>query len=244
MMMNTNSLKTTPRRGTLFRSITIFILAGAVIWACLLAPDIGTSAQVGVVMDLPTKIGEFDGDEQEVSEAERFILPEDTEFAKKLYTAPEGDTINAQIVLAGAEKRSIHRPEVCLPGQGWTIKSSETLAVPLENGSELPVTMLRVARPVDAGNGQTRELETLFFYWFVGHDTTTPSHIVRVLKTNLDVLLHNTNHRWAYVIAAAPVLEGFRPNGKDHAATLEMLKSFIAKLAPEIMKSEGAQPNA
>jgi EpsI family protein len=184
-------------------------------------------------MNLPEEIGNFDGTPQEVSDAEKVILPPDTEFAKMLYTDPDGETVNAQIVLAGAEKRSIHRPEVCLPGQGWTIKSSQTLP----SGAVLPVTMLRIARPIDV-NGKTAELESLFLYWFVGKDTATASHLVRVLKTNLDVLLTNTNHRWAYVIASAPVLAGLTPSGKTEPETLAMLKDFIAKFAPDIMKSE------
>lgn len=237
-----------PKRGDsrqLIARIGVFaVLAAITLIACYLAPAINASPQTGVNMDLPAQIDEFAGEEQEVSEAERIILPDDTEFAKMLYTDPRGNTINAQIVLAGSERRSIHRPEVCLPGQGWTIKSEERVTIDLANGTTLPVTMLRVTRPVDIGNGETKQLETLFLYWFVGHNISTPSHLVRVVRTNLDVLMHNTNHRWAYVVAAAPVLDGFRPNGKDSTATLDMLKSFIADLAPQIMKAEGADEYA
>jgi hypothetical protein len=67
---------------------------------------------------------------------------------------------------------------------------------------------------------------------------STPSHLVRILKTNFDMLLHNTNHRWAYTIVSAPVLKGFAPDGKNQEETLDSLKSFVAELAPEILKPE------
>ena len=54
--------------------------------------------------------------------------------------------------------------------------------------------------------------------------------------TNLDMLLDNINHRWVYVIVSSPVPEGFVPQGKNTEQTLELLKGFISKLAPPIIK--------
>jgi hypothetical protein len=89
-------------------------------------------------------------------------------------------------------------------------------------------------------NGEQREMTMLFCYWFIGKDATTPHHLVRVLKTNIDLLLHNTNHRWAYVIVSSPVLQGFVPGGKDLAQTTAEVNSFIAELAPQIMLQKAA----
>lgn len=224
----------------LVRGLVAITILGAGIYFCLTSSDLDVSPQTGVIMELPLTLAGLAGTEQEVTEAERVILPEDTEFAKMSYDNGRELRVNAQIVLAGAEKRSIHRPEVCLPGQGWTIKSSETVPVPMANGRTLDVTMLNISLPVRSGN-DTRELTQLFCYWFVGYDTTTPSHLVRIAKTNLDVLLHNTNHRWAYIIVSAPVLEGFVPGGKNMDETRAVLLDAIRELAPHIMKSEQPQ---
>ena len=221
----------------LWRSLVVLALAGLTVAACLIGTPPAGKSETAIRMDLPNSVGMFLGTEQKVSEAERVILPEDTEFAKKLYSSGLGLDINCQIVLAGAEKRSIHRPEVCLPGQGWTLKSGQVLPVKLSNGKTLDVMKLVIARPVTLNNGQQKELTSLFLYWFVGKDTTTPHHFVRVLKTNLDMLLHNTNHRWAYVIVSSPVLDGFTPGGKNEQQTLEALKGFVSELAPRIMKT-------
>lgn len=217
------------------RGIVILAILGAAVYFCMNSRALDVSPKTGVVMKLPETLAGLPGKEQDVSEAERIILPDDTEFAKMSYDNEGPLRLNAQIVLAGAEKRSIHRPEVCLPGQGWTIKSSETLRVPMEGERNLDVTLLTIAIPMRYGN-EVRELTQLFCYWFVGYDTTTPSHLVRVAKTNLDVLLHNTNHRWAYVIVSAPVLEGFVPGGLGLEATRAALVDAIRELSPQITR--------
>lgn len=238
----TNPATSAPIARVAWQILAVALAVGITYLACVRSPRANLSPQSGVRMDLPARVNDFTGKKQEVSKSELLLLPPDTQFEKKAYTNSFGESISAQIVLAGAERRSIHRPEVCLPGQGWTIKSSSPITVKLENGQDLGVTLLRIVRPVEDANGKTRELETLFCYWFVGHGITTPSHLVRVLRSHLDVLLHNMNHRWAYVIVAAPVLEGFRPGGKDDAETLAMIKDFIAKAAPSIMLADGAAP--
>lgn len=221
---------------TFWRSGVVLALTGITLAFCIWGSPPAAKSEAGIDLNLPDSVGKFWGTRQEVSEAEKVILPADTEFAKKLYADGQGDNINCQIVLAGAEKRSIHRPEICLPGQGWTLKSGEVVTIPLDKGNPLQVMKLTISRPVTLSNGFQKELTSYFIYWFVGKDTSTPYHFVRILKTNIDMLLHNTNHRWAYVIVSAPVLEGFTPDGKNAEQTLNMLKEFIGQVAPEIMQ--------
>ncbi len=220
----------------LWKPLLLGALALGTVAACIWGSPTAQQAEPGVVMGLPGSIGPLWGTDQPVSDSERVILPPDTEFAKKLYSDGLGTDLHCQIVLAGAEKRSIHRPEVCLPAQGWTIKSGQVVPVTLANGRVLDVMKLVVSRPVTLSNGQQRELNTVFCYWFVSKNATTPHHMVRVLKTNLDMLIHNVNHRWAYVIASMPVLEGFVPGGKNLEATTQTVEQFIADLAPALMK--------
>jgi EpsI family protein len=202
-----------------------------------------TPSESGIVMNLPVVVSNYLGIKEDVSEAEKVILPTDTQFAKRTYSG-DGDSINAQIVLSGAEKRSIHRPEYCLPGQGWRIKSTEVIPIPIKDGSVLKVTKLVISKPIYVGS-ETRELTSCYLYWFVGKDFSTPSHLQRQLRTTWDLVFHKINHRWAYVIVSAPVLEGLRENGKNETQTMDMLEKFISDLAPKIMKSLGAkEPDA
>jgi hypothetical protein len=186
------------------RGLVVLALAAVTVAACLWSSPASSRSEAGIDMNLPASLNGFWGADQRISESERAILPRDTEFAKKLYSNERGDKINCQIVLAGGEKRSIHRPEVCLPAQGWSVKTGEVIQIMMANGGRLDVMQLEIVKKVSLADGESRDLTSLYLYWFVGRDATTPRHLVRVLRTNLDMLLHSTNHRWAYVIVSAP----------------------------------------
>jgi EpsI family protein len=194
--------------------------------------------EAGVSMDLPESVMGMSGEELEISEAELLILPEDTEFAKMNYTDGTGNSISCQIVLSGGDRRSIHRPEACLPGQGWNMLSTQPHEVELSNGRSLTVQKLRLSREVEVAPGHRRTLPMLFLYWYVGSDLTTHDQIQRILRSNIDLLLHNRVHRWAYVIVSAPILQGFIPDGLDEQQTLERLERFIRESVPQFQKSE------
>lgn len=222
-----------------WRSATLVVLAGLVIWLCRSSSPPQIAPEVGVIMDLPTLVGEYWGTDEPVSPSELAILPRDTEFAKKIYQSLTGDSLVTQIVLSGGEKRSIHRPEVCLPGQGWSIQSGETIPITLDNGNTLEVMKLTLTRTIDVAPGEQRTLKSYFLYWFVGgKGATTPHHWVRLARTNWDMVVKKLQHRWAYVIVSASVLEGLRPGAKTDAQTLDMLKDFIRQAVPKFQISE------
>jgi EpsI family protein len=226
--------------GMLWRSLVLILLAGATWLACTRVSEINQDPEAGVVMQLPGEVSElgFTGKDQDISEEEKTILPSDTEFARKSYTNAEGDTILASIVLSGGEKRSIHRPEICLPGQGWTIRSGKVIPIELKSGVVLQVMDLNVSREVAVGPNQFKTLHSHFLYWFVGKDRVTPSHLERTLATSWDRVAHKTNHRWAYVIVAAQVMNEIIPGRKDSEQTLDLLKQFIREIVPTFQKSE------
>jgi len=224
-----------------WRSATLAVLAALTVWLCRESAPPDITPEAGVIMDLPTLVGEWWGTDEPVSPSELALLPGDTEFAKKIYQDLRGDTLTAQVVLSGGEKRSIHRPEVCLPAQGWTIQSGEVVPVMLSNGRTLDVMKLTLTRQIEVAPGERRTLKSYFLYWFVGKDTTTPYHWVRLAKTNWDMVTKKLQHRWAYVIVSAPVLEGFKPGAKSDQQTLDMLKDFIRQAVPKFQLSEMPQ---
>ena len=73
-------------------------------------------------MDLPETLGGFSGKVIAATPGEIATLPADTQIVRREYLDSAGDRIMASIVLSGGEKRSIHRPEVCLPAQGWCMR--------------------------------------------------------------------------------------------------------------------------
>jgi hypothetical protein len=218
------------------RVIVVLILALVTVIGFKFTSSVNTGTESGVIMELPSQVNGFSGKDAAASEGEKYVLPKDTEIVKKSYSDSFGDPINAQVVLAGAEKRSIHRPELCLPAQGWSIDRRETIPVTLANGRSITVMADHISRPVEISPGVTKTLPSLYCYWFVGNRVTTSSHLHRLLLTSWDRVIHHKNHRWAYIAVSAPVLQGFTPNGKDGVATQKMITDFIAALAPSVMK--------
>ncbi len=224
-----------------WRSVSLAALAALTVFLCRESAPPDIMPEVGVIMDLPTLVGEWWGTDEPVSPSELAMLPGDTQFAKKIYQDLHGDTLTAQVVLSGGEKRSIHRPEICLPAQGWTIQSGETVPVTLSNGRTLNVMKLTLTRQIEVAPGERRTLKSYFLYWFVGKETTTPYHWVRLAKTNWDMVTKKLQHRWAYVIVSAPVLEGFKAGVKSDQQTLDMLKDFIRQAVPKFQLSDMPQ---
>lgn len=227
-----------PRPGSVLRIGLLLVLGGGTAALCLLTPSPNTSPMAGVVMDLPERIGNFTGKVIAATPGELAILPTDTQIVRREYLDPAGDRIMASIVLSGGEKRSIHRPEVCLPAQGWSMRGGKVERVNLADGSDLDVMNLSLVRDVEVGPGDRRQLYAHYLYWFVGKDTTTPRHWTRVFLTSYDRITKNLNHRWAYVIVMSIVTEGFLPMGKNEAQTVQMLKEFTAEIAPTFMRKE------
>ena len=224
-----------------WRTAAVVVLPALTIWLCRESAPLNIAPESGVVMELPTLIGEYWGTSEPVSPSEIALLPADTEFEKKIYQDLSGNSLTAQIVLSGGEKRSIHRPEVCLPGQGWSVQAGEVVPITLANGRTLDVMKLTLNREIEIAPGERRNLKSYFLYWFVGKDTTTPYHWVRLAKTNWDMVVKKLQHRWAYVIVSAPVLEGFKPGAQSDQQTLDMLKDFIRQAVPKFQLSEMPQ---
>jgi hypothetical protein len=198
-------------------------------------------------LDLPKMVGGWYGHDLEISEKERSVLGADkgTEFARKAYHNGVGYEIVASVVLSGEDmSRSIHRPERCMPAQGFTIidKRTEPVALP-ERGSEpahvLHVTRLQNVRTIATGNGGPGAPNSLYnvtYYWFVGHTETTSSHIWRTWLDMRDRLIHGYNQRWAYITVAGQIPPGAEKDPRTEKIIDDWMKEFIQELLPKIQK--------
>jgi hypothetical protein len=206
--------------------------------AYLFNPPMNVVAQAGVVMNLPVILGDYVGTLGEMTPTERGQLPEDTGLARRNYQDSHGNQIECSIVLSGAEQRSIHRPEGCLTGQGWTIVGQEYIPIPLLSGHKLMARKLTLERQVPDKNGGAVTVRAYYVYWFVGQDVTTASEMQRVLLSNWDRVIHNRAHRWAYVSVFALVTDNLRENGLDTNQTQALLVDFAKQIVPTFQLSE------
>ncbi len=205
--------------------------------AVFFLPKVANSTPQGIALSLPSYVGQWYGEDQEISKMERAILAKDTEFARKLYTDGLGNQVFVSIVLSGHDlDNSIHRPERCLPAQGWSIADSRVIAISGASGGSRPLeaTRLHNLRKVVTKEGQTVTIYNLTYYWFVGWNVTTPSHLERTYMDIRDRVLYGYNQRWAYITVASTITENLQRFGKDEKETDAMLQEFIDRLLPKI----------
>lgn len=234
-----------PKRRLVLQMTCVLVMSAGTLAACYLSPELSAGNEAGVVMTLPERTSLFIGRSEEPDAVEKTLLPADTHIVKMRYATPrepqERDRVDVTLVLAGAERRSIHRPEVCLDGQGWTILEQQVVPVELPSGRVLEVKDLLIEREWLDDAGGRRMLRAHYVYWFVGADVSTPHNWTRVWLSSWDNVLRHVNHRWAYPSLTAwvtedwdPALTGQRQRSSEH--TLELIKNLIRELAPGFQK--------
>jgi len=129
--------------------------------------------------------------------------------------------------LSGRDRTSIHRPELCLVGQGWTIAGRERQNF-LVNGEEVPVTLLRVEHAVGGAREGAEPMRSLFAYWFVGGDALEPTHFGMQWRDACDRARYLRSDRWAYVVVQTVILQG------NEAEALGRMQEVLAGVWPTI----------
>ncbi|HJT82127.1 MAG TPA: EpsI family protein [Chthoniobacterales bacterium] len=219
-------------------AIELSLLLG--LGAIFVLPSSPKNSPAGISLQLPIWVGTWLGEDAEVTARELEVLAKDTEFGRKVYRSPKGDQIFVSIVMSGDDMTSsIHRPERCLPAQGWNLQSSQERDITLNSGKSLTVTKLRTYRPIQVSGQERRVLYSLNYYWFVGYTDTTASHTMRTAIDLRDRLLKGYNQKWAYVTVTSPVSESWGGPNRSESQTAAMLEEFIKNLLPVLHRPDG-----
>ena len=165
-------------------------------------------------------------------EASLSVLPPDTSYRCRLYQTEDKFQMQITTVLMGADRTSIHNPEICLTGQGWKIDDNQTKVEPVPISRpfpyQLPVNQLISAREFKDDAGNARLYHGIFLYWFVDPDHYTPSKWKwRMWLMPHDLLARGIMDRWAYISCFTPCLPG------QEQATRDRMEKMIADIVPE-----------
>jgi EpsI family protein len=161
--------------------------------------------------ELPTLLGaEWGGRDEAVTPVERETLPPDTGYSRKNYVrlGRSREQVFFSVVLSGRDRSSIHRPEICLVGQGWTIRDSERRRIRLTDGGEIEATLLRIEREAVRPGGERVRVPAFFAYWFAGSEAVVATHRAMLWQGALDRLRRGRADRWAYVVAQTLSADG------------------------------------
>lgn len=190
---------------------------------------------------LPERILDFSSQLLPVTREELEWLPRDTTFGRRLYRA-ERDGFFCQVsgVLMGTDRTSIHKPEYCLPGQGFYIHRRSQLSIPIDRPSpfQLPVTRLDATREVLLENGTRVNQGAVYVYWFVSGSRLSNDHFQRMWWLASDLLRTGELQRWAYIGA----LGVCSPGQEDQ--TYQRIQELVRHLVPEFQLTSASAPPA
>lgn len=170
-------------------SIVLFtVLFAAAMWYQALTPKTVLEKAPAVMLG---KIDGYTFQELPPSEAELRVLPGDTKFVKAIYTRENGEQKTVTAVIGGSSKSSIHRPELCLPTQGFQMINPRTVDV---DGT--PWRRITLAARGSSSWG--------FAYTFFNQDGfVTSSHLSRIFRDIWDRSVFNRIDRWVMVTIAS-----------------------------------------
>ena len=184
---------------------------------------------VAMTLELPAQVLDFTSTNVPEPQVVLNYLPKDTSFAERLYQMPDGFVATATIILMGADRTSIHRPDYCLPGQGWTIDSKTAVNIPISGGHpyELPVMKWVIHNSIQTPDGRKREVSGIYVFWFVADHEQTVDNFQRMWWLARDLLRTGVLQRWAYVSYFSICAPG------QEDATFERMNKLIAASVPE-----------
>ena len=228
------------------RLLTGMLLLTLGLSAMYLLPKTYGVRQSAIVMSLPLIVDDWYGRKLEVSTLEKKSLATDTEQEKAEYQryAPdkpgEVDLLNAFIVLSGDDmNNSIHRPERCLPAQGYILESRGEKEIDLGDGRVLKaMRLVSHHSTIKAPNGSN--MPNLTYYWFVGAKEITNGHYSRTFIDMRDRLFTGANQRWAYVTVQANFDIDWSPQiaHRTEEEADNMIGEYIKKVFMKIHKTE------
>lgn len=175
-------------------------------------------------IEFPQYVLDYVGEDRLIPEGDRNALPPDTTIAVRDYTATDEFGVRLMGVLMGTDRTSIHQPEFCLRGLGYTIVGSEldTISVTGPEPYELPVMILRTER-----EHKGVMYPGFYVYWFVADGLATARHWERMWWMAKGLFATGELQRWAYVSCLALS----RPGNAE--TCLNRVKEFLAHAIPE-----------
>jgi EpsI family protein len=116
------------------------------------------------LQSFPTQLGNWSGTDLEIDEETRQVLgPGD--FLRRIYNVPDMAEPSIDLFIAYFPSQrtgdTIHSPQNCLPGSGWTPVESRQVTLSVAGHSPFPANRYVIAK------GKIRQL---VLYWYWAHD--------------------------------------------------------------------------
>ncbi len=176
------------------------------------------------LVNFPLKIGQWNGTRQ-IIEQELIDALDFTDYVMVGYKDPRNYHVNFYVAYYESQRtgESIHSPESCLPGAGWSFEEEKvtTLPIPGPYGDSLPVSRAIMKK------GDARQL---VYFWFPSRDRILTNIYQLKLYTFWDALTKQRTDG-ALVRLITPVLKTEKLEEAD-----ERLTAFAREILPVLNK--------
>ncbi len=161
---NSPSRRTQIHRGALVSGVVVLLIAGVgqrMVARTLERADVLRALPRGTLAAIPLQIGEWTGTDAPLDEA--IVEAADVDdYLNRLYrSSSELEPVGLYVAL-GVRARDLmpHRPEVCYPGAGWTLRSTEDFTIAPEHGLPVQARLYRFS----PGGLDARDLLVVHYY--------------------------------------------------------------------------------
>jgi hypothetical protein len=159
-----------------------------------------------------------------ISALELTGLPKDTTFGRRRYMLDKDFAPLVTTVLMGTDRGSIHQPQFCLAGLGWTIDQTDHVPVRMNQPYPYDLPVIRLTTSIQQKDGKL--IRGLYVYWFVSGDKITADQGTRLWSIAKTMVMKRELERWAYISYFVACLPG------QEEITFDRLKEFIRASTP------------
>jgi EpsI family protein len=167
----------------------VFVLLAATFTALRLRGDTDRVPPTAPLSLMPATIGAWTAQDFPL-DSETLAVLGDGRFLNRVYTnlGPAGRPVEAPVSLfigyfpTQRSGQSIHSPQNCLPGAGWSFLSSKVINLPTESGKPYPVGEYLIG---NAGEKQ------VVLYWYLAHGRSVASDYLAKAYMMVDAVRWN-----------------------------------------------------
>ncbi len=202
--------------------IGILGLATGVLYA---RPDVDKVPVSEPVSSMPEQIGDWQGKDLPIDQAVLDILGKG-DFLNRVYVSGNGDERSAPVVglfigyfPTQRTGQTIHSPQHCLPGAGWTFESSSYTDLKAENGQDFRVGEYVIT------NGEQKQF---VLYWYQAHGRSVANEYASKFYLIADAMRMNRTDG-----ALVRVITPIGPNETVDSAR-QRATGFTSLMAPQL----------
>lgn len=186
---------------------------------------------------LPERVLDYHAKIMQQSEVVTNTLPKDTSYGLCRYISPNTNYTDLSVVLMGADRASLHKPQFCLTGNGWTINKTEIDTIPIAQPAPYDLSVIKItASGTFKQDGRDLNVSGLYVYWYVADNALSadPEGWDRMWSIGRNLITMGVLQRWAYISYFTPCNPGQEEEAYDR------VKKLIAATVPEFQIAHGS----